>query len=161
MAVDMCLKLDGIKGESRIEKHQAEIDVLSWSWGGTQSGSSHIATGSGTGKVDFHDLSVTKYIDSATPKLIISMATGKYIKEATLTVRKVGGKTPVEYVKLIMKDCLISSIQSGGGGGDDRLMETISLNFAQFEFDYTPQKADGSADAVLPVKFDIALNKEK
>jgi type VI secretion system secreted protein Hcp len=161
MAVNICLKLDGIKGESQIDKHEAEIDVLAWSWGGTQSATTHMGTGGGSGKVDFHDLNITKYVDSATPKLIINMATGKHIKEALLTVRKAGGKTAVEYVKLIMKDCLISSIQSGGSGGEDRLTETISINFGEFEFDYTPQKADGSADSVLPVKFNIAQNKEK
>ena len=33
MAVDMFLKIDGIKGESKDSKHKDEIDVLAWSWG--------------------------------------------------------------------------------------------------------------------------------
>ena len=33
MAVDIFLKLDGIKGESQDHKHKDEIDVLAWSWG--------------------------------------------------------------------------------------------------------------------------------
>jgi type VI secretion system secreted protein Hcp len=159
MAVDMFIKIGDIKGESQGDKHKDEIDVLSWSWGGTQSATGHIATGSGAGKADFHDLQITKYLDKSTPKLIGAMATGQGIPEATLTLRKVGGKEAVEYVKMIMKDCIISSIQSGSSGGADRITESISINFAEFEFDYTPQKSDGSKDAVIPYKFSIAKNK--
>jgi type VI secretion system secreted protein Hcp len=159
MAVDMFLKLDGIKGEAQDDKHKAEIDVLSWSWGGSQSASTHMGGGGGSGKVSFNDLHITKYVDASTPKLIGAMAQGTHIKEALLTLRKAGGKEAVEYIKMIMKDCLISSIQSGCSGGEDRLTENISLNFGQFEYAYTPQKADGSADAKIPVSFNIAQNK--
>ncbi len=159
MAVDMFIKISDIKGESQVDKHKDEIDVLSWSWGGTQSATSHVGSGGGSGKADFHDLQITKYVDKATPKLIGAMATGQHIAEATLTLRKVGGKEAVEYIKMIMKDCIISSIQSGGSGGDARITENFSLNFAEFEFDYTPQKSDGSKDAVIPYKFSIAKNK--
>ncbi len=38
MAVDMFLKIGDVKGESRDDKHKDEIDVLSWSWGMSQSG---------------------------------------------------------------------------------------------------------------------------
>ena len=49
MAVDMFLKMDGIKGESVDDKHKDEIDVLSWSWGMSQSGSAHMGGGAGAG----------------------------------------------------------------------------------------------------------------
>ena len=38
-AVDYFLKIDGIQGESRDERHKDEIDIESFSWGETQSGS--------------------------------------------------------------------------------------------------------------------------
>jgi len=40
-AVDMYIKIEGIKGESRDKQHKGEIDVLAWSWGMTQSGTSN------------------------------------------------------------------------------------------------------------------------
>ena len=40
MAVDMFIKIGDIKGESTDDKHKDEIDVLSWSLGATQSGTS-------------------------------------------------------------------------------------------------------------------------
>lgn len=53
MALDMFIKIDGIKGESTDDKHKDEIDVLSWSWGMSQSGTVHTTGGSGAGKVSF------------------------------------------------------------------------------------------------------------
>jgi type VI secretion system secreted protein Hcp len=159
MAVDMFLKLDGIKGESADDKHKGEIDVLSWSWGASNSGTMHSGGGGGAGKANFQDITVTKFVDSSSHKLLKAVSTGQHIKQALLTVRKAGGKA-LEYIKLTLKDCLISSLSTGGSGGEDRITENISINFANFAFEYTPQKADGSADAVLPFKYDIKANKE-
>jgi type VI secretion system secreted protein Hcp len=160
MAVDMFLKLDGIKGEARDGKHKDEIDVLSWSWGASQSGTMHTGGGGGAGKANFQDMSVTKYVDSSSHKLLRAVSTGQHVKEALLTVRKAGEK-PLEYIKLTMKDCLVSSISPGGSGAEDRLTETLTINFGEFAFEYTPQKDDGTAGSVLPFKFDIRGNQEK
>jgi len=71
MAVDMFIKIDGIKGESADDKHKEEIDVLSWSWGMSQSGSAHMGGGAGAGKVNVNDLSFTKYIDVASVSVVL------------------------------------------------------------------------------------------
>lgn len=160
MAVDCFLKIDDVKGESQDHKHKDEIDVLAWSWGMSQSASTHVGGGGGSGKVSVQDLNVTKYIDKATPNLIKFCSSGKHFKEAMLTIRKAGDK-PVEYVKLKMTDVLVSSIGSGGHGSEDRLTENLTLNFGKFEVTYTPQKADGSADAEVIGKWNIATNTEE
>ena len=49
MAMDMFLKIDDLVGDSIDDKHPKEIQVLSWSWGMSQSGSTHTATGGGSG----------------------------------------------------------------------------------------------------------------
>ena len=82
MAVDMFMKIDGIKGESGDGKHPEEIDVLSWSWGMSQSGSAHMGGGAGSGKVNVNDLSFTKYIDKSSPDLYLSCCNGKHLKDA-------------------------------------------------------------------------------
>ncbi len=160
MAVDIFLKLDGIDGEAQDAKHKKEIDVLSWSWGASQSGTTHMGGGSGSGKATFQNLSVSKYVDASSHKLLKSVAKGTHIKEALLTVRK-AGDTPLEYIKLHMKNCLISSVTGGGAGTDERLSESIDINFEEFEYTYTPQKEDGSGDSPLPFKFNISHNEEK
>lgn len=166
MAVDMFLKIDDVKGESVDAasggKHKGEIDVLAWSWGMSQSGSTHVGTGGGSGKVNVNDISITKYLDRSSPNLIQFCCNGRHFKEAILTVRKAGGKAgPVEYLTIKMNDIIVSSISSGGSGGEDRLTENVTLNFAKFEVNYTTQKPDGSADAKIPVTWNIAGNAEK
>jgi type VI protein secretion system component Hcp len=87
--------------------------------------------------------------------------------------RKAGGKTAVEFLKVEMTDCLISSYHTGlpggidvysGDGGlipgrssggaanvihDDVPVCHIALNFAKIVFTYKDQKADGSAGSAV------------
>jgi len=155
MAVDMFLKLADLKGESRDSKHKDETEVLAWSWGMSQSGTTHSGTGGGAGKVAVQDLSITKYVDKATPMLMLACCNGKHFDQGLLTVRKAGEK-PLEYLKITMKEVIITSISTGGSGGEDRLTENITLNFAEFKTEYTPQKADGSGDAAIEAAYHIA-----
>ena len=157
MAVDMFLKLGDVKGESSDDAHKDEIDVLAWSWSMSQSGTTHTGTGGGAGKVNVQDLSVTKYIDKASPNLVLACCVGKHYPDALLTVRK-AGEQPLEYLKITMKDVLVTSVTTGGSHGEDRLTETVALNFAEFKIEYAPQKADGSGDAAIVAAFNIAKN---
>ncbi|NQY36794.1 MAG: type VI secretion system tube protein Hcp [Alteromonadaceae bacterium] len=157
MAVDMFLKLDGIDGESVDKSHGKEIDILAWSWGMSQSGTFHAGAGGGAGKANFQDISVTKWVDKASATLMAKIATGEHIPKARLTVRK-AGKTPLEYVIIDMEKVMITSYSTGGSGGEDRLTENITLNFAKVKVKYVPQKEDGSGDAEIEFGFDIAAN---
>ena len=69
-ADDTFLKIEGVKGEVVDKAHQGEIDVLAWSWGGSQAGTTHRGTGGRAGKASIQDLSITKWTDSATPKFV-------------------------------------------------------------------------------------------
>lgn len=159
MAVDFFMKIDAIKGESADHKHGGEIDVLAWSWGMANSGSGHSGGGSGSGKASFQDLSFTKYIDKSSTELMIAGAGGKHIKNALLTLRK-AGEHPLEYLKITMEDCLITSISTGGSGGEDRLTENVTLNFAKVKVEYCEQKADGTGAAPTTFGWDIKANKK-
>jgi type VI secretion system secreted protein Hcp len=81
---DFFLKIPGLDGESEDATYKNCIDVESWSWGMTQSGSMHIAGGGGKGKVSIHDLSVTKNVDKASPALMQKCCDGEHLAEATL-----------------------------------------------------------------------------
>ena len=96
----------------------------------------------------------------STPNLMRYCSNGKNIDQAKLTVRKAGG-TAVEYITITVKELIISSISMGGSGGEDRLTENVTLNFASFDYEYTPQKDDGSADTAIPFKWNIAQNIEE
>ena len=145
---DMFLKLDGIKGESADSKHKGEIDVVSWSWGVAQTATAGAGGGGGAGKAQIHDISIVKKLDAASPGLFTHSTTGTHIKEVNLVVRKAGGKQ-VEYLKIKLEDVLISSITNAATG--DQVVEHVTLNFSKVEYEYTPQKDDGSGGT--PIKF--------
>lgn len=159
MAVDMFLAITPTCGGESVDKtHPGEIDILAWSWGMSQSGTTHSGPGAGAGKVNVQDLSITKYVDSASAKLQLYCANGKHLDEATLVVRK-AGETPLEYIKITMTDLIITSVSTGGSGGEDRLTENVVLNFAKVKFIYTPQGPDGKAVSPAPeYTWDIAKN---
>jgi type VI secretion system secreted protein Hcp len=159
VAVDMFMKIDGVSGEAKDSAHSGEIDVLSWNWGLTQSGSRHVGGGGGSGKVSVHDINFVKYVDKSSTDLMLFCCNGKHVASAQLTVRK-AGENPVEYMVIKMTDCLISSHAGGGSNGDDRLVETVTLNFAKVEVEYTPQKEDGTGDAKTTMGWHIAKNEK-
>ena len=157
MASDMFMQITGVKGESTDDKYKGEIDVLAWSWGMSQSGSFHHGSGGGSGKANYQDISFTKYVDSSSANLMLFCANGKHYDEATLICRK-AGESPLEYLKIKMQKVMVTSVSTGGSGGEDRLTENVSLNFAKLYLDYSKQKDDGSGDAAIPFHWDISAN---
>ena len=162
MAVDMFVvfdaasKIEGETGDKEF-KEKKGIDILAWSWGLSQSGTTHTAGGGGAGKVNVQDLSITKYVDSASTSLVQSCCSGKHIPKVELFVRKAGDK-PLTYIHLTMETVIVTSVSTGGSGGEDRLTENVTLNFAKFSLEYYKQKADGSGEKVGPVGFNMAEN---
>jgi type VI secretion system secreted protein Hcp len=159
MAADIFAKIGDIKGESLDSKHKDEVEVLSWSWGVTQSGTMAYGGGGGEGKASFHDFNFTHYVDKASPVLMKVCATGEHIKEATITVRK-AGKGQQEFLVIKMADIIVTSVAPGGSAGGDATMESIALQCSKVDLEYKPQKADGSLEAGLHFKYDIKGNKE-
>lgn len=157
MAVDMFLKLGDIVGESTDAKKAGWIEVLAWSWGMTQSGTMHTGTGGGAGKVNVQDMSITKYVDKATANIMQKCCDGKHYPKATLVVRK-AGEEALEYLTVDMEEVIITSVNQGGSGGQDRITENVSLNFAKYKMTYKPQGASGKAEGSVEQGWDIRRN---
>ena len=134
--MDYFLKIDGIDGESTDKDSKGEIDVLSWSWGMSQSGS-----GDGTIVPDFQELSLTKYVDKSTPKLMEHLAGVAPLREAHMIVSNAVG---TDYFMIHMTNVMVTSISTGGSGGEDRLTENVTLNFAEVKVEYKPQGSKSS-----------------
>ena len=157
MASDIFAKIGDIKGESLDDKHKDEIEVLSFSWGVTNSGV--LASGGvAAGKATFHDLSIVHNLDKASPLLLKACATGTHIKDAIITHRK-AGKGQQEYLIVKLNDVIITGVTHGGSPGQPG-SENITLAFAKVDLEYKPQKPDGSLDAGIHFKYDIKANKE-
>jgi len=158
MAVSIFARIGTIPGESQDAKHKDEIEVLSWSWGVSQSGTIVHGGGGGEGKASFQDFNFTHYVDKASPVLMTACATGEHIKDATITVRK-AGEDEQEYLVIAMTDVLVASVSTSGSEGDTT-MEAVALAFAKVDLEYTPQNSDGSLDAGVHFTYDIKANRE-
>lgn len=157
MAGSIFARIGTIKGESQDAKHPDEIEVLSWAWGVSQSGTVAQGGGGGAGKASFQDFNFTHQVDKATPVLMQACATGEHIEDATITVRKVGNDQQ-EYLVVEMTDILVTSVSTSVGG--DAAIEAVSLAFAKVDLEYVPQNPDGSLDVGVHFTFDLNGNKE-
>jgi type VI secretion system secreted protein Hcp len=158
MALDMFLDLGPVKGESQDKVYAGKIDILAWSWGVTNSGSGHVGGGVGSGKADFQDISITKYVDLSSSELLESVALGKHFPDAKIIVRKAGGERGHEFYTIGMKDVMVTSYQTGGSGGEDRLTESLTLTYASVEVKYQTQDARGGEGRGTTFRYDISRN---
>lgn len=158
-ALNMFLDIDGIPGESTVAGHVGQVDVLAWSWGMSNPGTTHGTTGTGPAKANFQDLSLTKYVDKSSPLLMLHSANGTLISTVTLYVENANGTAkPAQIIKIVLSNVLVTSVSSGGSGGEDRLTENITLNFSKIEYDYSPLNPDGSAGTPITFAWDIQKN---
>jgi len=160
MAFDMHIKFEGgpvtITGGSDHKKHKDEVQVLAWSWGVFNSADLHSGKVSAGGKANVQDLSFTKYVDTASNALLQAAATGARIEKATLYVTNATGDQTDYVVIELSNGVMVTSVSTGGSGGEDRLTESVTLHFGKFKYSFQPQKPDGTGDgAAKEFTYDI------
>ncbi|MGZ8694428.1 MAG: Hcp family type VI secretion system effector [Gaiellaceae bacterium] len=150
MALDMFLKIDGIKGESTDGKHPAEIDIESFSFG--EAGDINDA-GQRAGKVSMQDFRFVMRMNSASMPLMLKCADGTKLEDgALLTVRQAG--TAAEFLMVKFYDALISSFQNGGAEADSSLFDQFALWFGKVEFEFRAQDPKGGLGTPVYFKWD-------
>lgn len=159
-AYSIFLKLDGIEGEATASGFEKQITVTSFSHGITTP-AAPAGGGGTTSKPTFTDLTITKSLDKATPLLCLNCAQGKNIASATLTLCKQDQDKTTVFYTIKLSQVLITSVQSGGGSGDTRPSETITLNFSAINCKYVPQNPDGTAGTPVEFSWNLATNKQQ
>jgi type VI secretion system secreted protein Hcp len=113
LCADMFLKIPGIQGESRDAAHGGWIDVLSYSSSLIHPGSTATGTSRSRGTVSMGDITVTKQIDKASPKLNNALCTGEHIPEIEIVVITTTGSSGQSTI-YTLKDVAIKSIAKSG-----------------------------------------------
>jgi type VI secretion system secreted protein Hcp len=156
MAFDSFLDIAGITGESTAKGFEGKVEIVSFSWGGSNA----ITVGSGTGgmsggKVSLSCFNLMKRTDKASTDLFQGLCSGKHYATATVTMRKAGGEQ-LQYLTYKFTDVMVESIQwSGSTGGDDTPVESLSLAYSKVEIEYKPQNANGSLGAPCRGSWDL------
>jgi type VI secretion system secreted protein Hcp len=139
------LQIQGVSGES--EAFPGAIDIQSYSWGVSQTGSFSSGGGGGTGKVSIQDFHFTKYCDKSSPSLMDRCCSGTHFPTVKLVIVRQsdppsdGTPASTQYLTYTLEDCLISSFSIGGSSsGEPVPVEEFSLNFTKIEFKYQSQR---------------------
>jgi type VI secretion system secreted protein Hcp len=160
MAIEYFMKIDKADGESQSSKHKSEIELLSWSWGASNP-TTIVGAGMSAGKVSMSDISFTKRVDKASPKLLGLCVTGDHAANATISCQKqTGQKTPEDFLIIKLTEVYVSSYQVGGSSGEDTGTESISVSYATIDYDYKVQDKDGNLKSGGEVKYDLRTREE-
>jgi len=148
---DYLLRIDCIEGESADARHKGYMEVQSFSWGVAQAAST--GNSARVGKACPSDLNFSKYVDKSTPPPIGGAVGGTVIPSAVLIgLKSTGRDIPEEYLKIELKNVLVSSYQVSGASGG-AASDAFSLRFGSMTVSYLPQKSDGSLGTPVVTTF--------
>jgi type VI secretion system secreted protein Hcp len=148
MAFDMHIKFGSgkvkIEGASNHKKHKGEVPILAWSWGVSNSGDLHTGAGSASGgKAHVQDISITKFVDGCSNALLQACCTGARVEEAWVYVTNATGEQTDFLTIELSEGVLVTSLSTGGSGGEDKLTENVTLHFGKFKYSFQPQDDKG------------------
>jgi type VI secretion system secreted protein Hcp len=144
-----------VKGESTRKGFEGKIELLSFSHGVAMQVTGDAGTRERTaGRPNHQDMAVTKYLDSASPILNQRCCEGKTFPQVEIIIGRNEHDTTVELMRYTLKNVLISSVSIGGGGGD-RPVESLTLNYTGIEWSYKSQKPGDDAKG----KWDLSANR--
>ena len=151
MAFDMHIKFGAgkvkIEGGSNHKKHKGEVPILAWSWGVSNTGDLHTGAGSASGgKAHVQDISITKYVDGCSNALLNACCTGARVENAWLYITNATGEQTDFLTIELSEGVLVTSMSTGGSGGEDKLTENITLHFGKFKYSFQPQDDKGGKD---------------
>ena len=147
------------KGESQLTGFTDKIELLSFSHGVAMQITGDISNSERTsGKPNHQDLTVTKYLDAASPVLNQNCCEGKAFPKVDIIIGRNDSGAIIELMRYTMKNALISSISVGGGGGD-KPVETLTLNYNHITWKYTSQKPEVGTEGAVPGMWNLSTNK--
>ncbi|QQS39646.1 MAG: type VI secretion system tube protein Hcp [Acidobacteriota bacterium] len=151
---DFYLQIDGVEGECVAPGFEKQMQISSWSFGATNSGSSTLGTGLGSGRASIQDFHFVVENGKASPALFRHTCKGTHIPKAVLTCRKTGGDgNPYTYYKVTFEELALSSFQTGASS--TLPMEQTSFNFTKITLEFFQQKQDGSVSLVDTAVYDV------
>ena len=156
----LLMKMDPpIDGTSTMDQYVKQIELLSFSHGVAMQITGDISNTERTsGKPNHQDFTITKYLDQASPKLNEACCKGDNFKSVEVVVARNDKGVVLPLIKYTLKNVVLSSVSIGGGGGD-KPVETVTLNYNHITWDFTTQKSEGAKEGHVDTKWDLSMNK--
>lgn len=152
------VKYDGIDGEATHENHKKWIDVdsLQFGFGRAISTPTGAAQNREASEPSVSEVTLTKTMDNASPKLFTESVTGNKGKKVQIHMVSTGSPG-VTYAEYTLTNALISSYSTSSGG--ERPSESMSISFTKIQYKLTPYDAKHKAGTPVTVSYDLATTK--
>jgi type VI secretion system Hcp family effector len=140
----------GRSSESTAQGKDGGFEIKDFSFEVTNKSSIGSATsGAGSGKSGFHEFTVTRPVDPATPGVFQSCCAGKHYKTVVIEMRKAGGEGAAKtYLKYTFALVYVTKI-NWSGQGDEGPEETITFEYGKLDTQYQPQTDGSGTSAAL------------
>ena len=141
------IKFDGVDGEALDKDHKKWSDLASFGQGLHQPGGGATGATRRRGDVILDDISCSKELDKASPKIAEAICKGKVFPKVEIELTASYTDTGrVTYYKYELKNVLVTSYNiSGSGQAEDVPMEDFSLNYEEIKVTYTENDNKGKS----------------
>jgi type VI secretion system secreted protein Hcp len=166
-AIKMFLALSGpsnlgsFNGNSTLKGFENQIEVLSFSWGVTNTPRQNAGPGGGpvAGRSSFSGLTIQKALDKASVPLYKACASGAHLTSGTLTVLIQGVLAPIPLMKIDLTTLWVTAVQASSVSGDMVPMESVTLNFSKIRWTYFTQSDKGAPTPGPVGGWDITIGR--
>lgn len=154
------LEFGEIKGNCRISEHPDKIIILSYSHSVSLPMQGDVANSERTaGRPIFSEMSLQKMSDLATADLYKHCTQGTKAATAKLWVGRVEDGHFMNFFTYEMKNAMISSISTSGGGGIPS--DSFSISFSALRCDFTQQATDASSKGTSTWNWNLEAMKSE
>jgi type VI secretion system secreted protein Hcp len=160
--MDMILmKVPGVTGTSMVKGFVGQIELMSYSHGISMQVTGDVSNAERTsGKPRHQDFHVTKYMDQSSPTLYQKLCQGADLGAVIVTVGRNDNGNIIPLIVYTFGQAMLSSVSVGGGGGD-KPVESLSINYGSIKWDYQAQKETGGKGGTASTSWNVADNSAK
>jgi type VI secretion system secreted protein Hcp len=161
MPSDYYLLINTVNGESQNPNYPKYIELDSFSFGASNPADVG-GQGLSAGKCSLSDFSFTCAMDSSSWQIVKDLYAGTHIDKCTFAGNKAGGDASTyKYLEVVMSNCYITS-QSTGGGAQGMPSQSVSIAYAQIEYQYyTQDTAKGTTTSAGTATYNITTGVNK
>jgi type VI secretion system Hcp family effector len=149
-----------IKGGSTDDAHKDWSEISGFSHGLSQqtSGGRSNEGGAYQSEVSHEPFTITKPLDSASPKLYEALHGGMHIAKVIVELTRPTGKAPMVYQRYTMTNVALCSVHTAADSQGDSSFpsEIIGMTYTTMQWEYTKQDDTGAAKGTVATKVNLA-----
>lgn len=132
----MILTFQGLETNENEKSLSTPIDILAWSFG------AHVTSEENKPVMShLQNISMTKYVTDASPLFFKCITEQRAFKNVFFE-----STNKNQNIKFLLQDVVITSLSTGGSGGESRLTENICLGFKKMEIIYEDRAKENSKE---------------